>query len=282
MNKNINKFDIIYDEEKDDEAVQRNSFVFWSREQQSFFHTTQLVKNRLHKYLGFKIDDLLKDTDAIVYGGAIRDSLADLEIHDVDIMALPDSCNIISNRLKELDFRPFNFASADIMNMYKGLDRIINEPLTFIKNNTSVLNHTKKYSTIVQLIRPVFDKSRSRQDAYTLQHSLVSGVDLSCCGVAYEFGNPTPDKYLLYETVTDAFDHCKRKVFKVLSDNTLYRANRIDHRIAKLMDRGWKIEKEEKQDIDPFAVDDKDISGNLLSQRTIYDRDHRYRRGDLI
>ena len=50
-----------------------------------------IVKNGLSNYLGFNVDELLEDTDAVIFGGAPRDCIANLEIHDIDIMALPKS-----------------------------------------------------------------------------------------------------------------------------------------------------------------------------------------------
>lgn len=176
-----------------------------------------IVKQGLTNYLGFDIDELLTGNDAVVYGGAPRDCLAELPISDIDIMALPRSAQMIAERLIQKGFEAIPFAKIDITSLYLGI-RIINEPLTFIKSKCTV-----------QIIRPSI--LLSDDPRHKLRHCLEN-VDLSCCGVAY-----VPNS--LYETFNGAISHCKRKVFQQLKGNAFYRADRILHRMHKLQDRGW-------------------------------------------
>lgn len=176
-----------------------------------------VVKRGLSNYLGFDVDELLVGNDAVVYGGAPRDCLAELPINDVDIMALPRSARLVSERLIEKGFEAIPFAKISIANLYLGI-RVINEPWTLTKGNC-----------IVQIIRPVIGMN---DDPRHKLKSCLENVDLSCCGVAY-----IPNA--LYETYNGAISHCKRKVFLQLKDNAFYRADRIAHRMVKLLDRGW-------------------------------------------
>jgi len=202
----MNKFNLILDEVED--SIHSTD------------SETSLVKERISNYFGSNIDELLSlaKGDAIVYGGAVRDSIANLEIHDIDIMALPKASRIIAEKLLQMEFKSIPFTKVDIASLYTGL-HIINEPWTFIKSNT-----------IVQIIRPVVKPGESPRKALK---SCIDNVDISCCGVAY-----IPNA--LWETCQDALLHCRHKVFRVLKENLLYRPDRISHRTAKLCDRGWK------------------------------------------
>jgi len=200
-----------------------------------------LVKNGLSNYLGFNVNDLwtipivpkisnqdhangivaVADGrhlfDGIIFGGAVRDCLAKLEIHDVDIMALPASAKALADFLLNVQFENVALSTVDVANLY--LTKHINEPWTFVKPNC-----------IVQIIRPVLNMINSPR---AILKKCVESVDLSCCGVAYEAGN-------LYETVAGAISQCKNKLFCKLKNNSFYNETRTAFRTAKLMDRGWK------------------------------------------
>jgi len=183
------------------------------------------VQKSLSDYLGVEIDDFLYGSDAAIFGGAVRDSLANLEIHDVDVMALPRSARIIYDRLLACGFVQLPGPDFDIAAMYLGL-QIINQPWTFKRNNA-----------IVQIIRPR-KKFKNDSEAVSALISIMSNVDLSCCGLAY-INNPLFSDKLL-ESQINAIDHCKQKIFYVLHDNVMYQRDRIHNRIAKLEERGWK------------------------------------------
>lgn len=192
------------------------------------------VKTTISSYLNVNIDDLLDKTDAAIFGGAVRDSIADLEIHDVDILALPMSANLISKRLEELGFKLLHLTTVDLALLYKGI-KVIHEPWTFIKDNT-----------IVQIIRPARTSTldRYKHDHYLQFQDLLCNVDISACGVVYclnwlEFKNNIYSHNNLIQVCDDAISHCELKVFKVYSKNSMYQRDRISHRIEKLVSRGW-------------------------------------------
>lgn len=224
----MNKFNIILNETTRNIVDTTNSIV-------------DTVKTKISDYLGFDINHLLFDTNdsAFVYGGAVRDSIANLPIHDIDIMTLPRAARALSQTLiDDFGFTQTSLASIDIVSLYFGI-RVINLPWTFIKDDC-----------IVQLIRPVIEKNES---PHVKLHQCLSNVDLSCCGIAYR---PTT----IIETCAEAIDHCQQKMFKVLTGNLLYRKDRISHRVCKLEDRGWKeIQKDNRMkkeiDMDIITLD---------------------------
>jgi|GEM_PF-6278693 len=180
------------------------------------------VKHKISDYLHFSIDKLLNNTDAVVFGGAVRDSIANLDIHDVDILALPRATQTIASQLSVRGFIHLRMSNADIIKMYDGI-KIINEPWTFVKGDT-----------IVQVIRPALGQFTDLRLKFK---EILANVDISACGVAYRQGE-------LFETFEDEdispIKHCKEKVFVTLVDNIMHMSDRISHRKAKLFDRGWK------------------------------------------
>ena len=138
----------------------------------------QRVAFILTQYLHLRVDNILNHPhcDAVIFGGAIRDCIAfcpnyvrnqecsqdenwdhihstDPEfIHDVDIMALPRSAEIIAEYLISTGFEKVALTSPDLAGMYIGIKKI-HEPWTFIKSGTK--------PKIVQIIRPVAPSSVS-------------------------------------------------------------------------------------------------------------------------
>jgi len=176
------------------------------------------ICGKVSGYLSMDVYDLLADTDAAIFGGAIRDSIADLEIHDVDILALPRAAATISTKLQAENFKLLHLSSTDLVSMYKDI-KLINEPWTFIKNDA-----------IVQVIRPAV---RLGENSDELFKKLLANVDISACGVHINYYGG------VWETCNSAIEHCKKRSFVVLKDNLMHQKDRIDHRVTKLLDRGW-------------------------------------------
>ncbi len=186
------------------------------------------IKNRLDDYLGFNSNKLFYFTipnglipKVRIFGGAIRDSIADLHIHDIDILCAPTSAIYIADILIDNGYKFFpSLNPKDLASVYTEI-RIINEPHTYIKDDR-----------IVQLIRP---------NHFNDFNKIVREVDISCCGISY-------DASCLYENVENAILHCEHKVYEVTNGkmNTIRLMSRMD----KLDRRGWsKIEKFERRNI---------------------------------
>jgi hypothetical protein len=204
------------------------------------------IKKRLDEYLEFDSDELfhgsvLNPADLIrVFGGAIRDSIAGLPIHDVDIICGSLSSKTLDSLLIKKGYHYIeSLTPKDLSSVYSEI-QIINEPRSYVKG-----------SKVVQVIRPRFNTSNmvSQAQKYeeyknSLDH-LVSNVDISCCGVSY-------DGRRLRESVTNAILHCKNRVFEVndgalMIVNTRSGIDRLSMRKHKLLDRGWKeIDKKER------------------------------------
>jgi hypothetical protein len=173
---------------------------------------------RLNHYLGFDIDaELLSGNDSIVFGGAVRDSLAEQPIHDVDMLVLPVSVLGFEEKLHRHGFKRM-FSSASAISSYLGTSRGVQEPHTFFKDDSII--------QIVQPTRPVLAVLEKPALFAWLENS-----DISACGVAYD-GK-------VHEVVHHAVADCCSKMFSVNIRAPLYQPDRAAVRIKKLVDRGW-------------------------------------------
>ena len=181
----------------------------------------QKIKENLDTYLGFNSDELFIDDMVRVFGGAIRDSIADMPIKDIDILCGSISCKRLEVILKNKGYKylPSVLSSYEIGQIYiiKG---VINEPKTFIKGDS-----------MVQLIRPVNKKGDIGVKESFID--LIANVDISCCGVSY-------DGKHLYENYPNAVLHANSKTFSVNENAKMYIENRVIHRVFKLIERGWE------------------------------------------
>ena len=194
------------------------------------------IKENLDNYLGFNSDELFINDMVRVFGGAIRDSIADMPIKDIDILCGPKSCKKLELILETKGYRylPSVLTSFEIGQIYN-INGVINEPHTWINGEK-----------MVQLIRPVSTNPLSIIDEKEINLKqafidLIANVDISCCGVSYDGVN-------LYENYNGAILHAKSKIFSVNKKAKMYISNRIIHRTGKLVDRGWQELTDNKSD----------------------------------
>jgi len=190
------------------------------------------VKFNISEYIGFDVHELFLSDYITIYGGAVRDSIAELEIHDVDILCMPHSANKLKSFLLTKGYKQFELYDQDKLNMYQGLS-LISEPWTLIKNDK-----------VIQIIRPRWFKDiksnnindfRLYEDVY---YNLIRNVDISCCGVFLEQDHNN-SKLSLKEACENAIIQCLTKTFKINKYASLYNPKRIYDREYKLIDRGW-------------------------------------------
>ncbi len=186
----------------------------------------EMIKNKLDEYLEFDSNILFKNKYNLVrvFGGAIRDSIANQPINDVDILCGSKSLKEIEFLLENKGYHYMEMLNGkDLQEMYSEI-HIINEPHTWIKG--------KK---IVQLIRPVIPIKRDSDLRYYEIgfRDLISNVDFSCCGVSWDGDE-------VYEDYPNAILHAQSKVFSVNMSAKMYSHKRAQHRKVKLQNRGWK------------------------------------------
>lgn len=182
------------------------------------------VVNKISEYIEFDVNMIFDVGEYVaIYGGAVRDSIAELEIHDIDILCLSKSAVKIKELIKSLGYKELDLYDRDAIAMYAEI-HIINEPWTFMNNN---------FKTI-QIIRPSFG---------TPEHfyKILKNVDISCCGV---FLDKMRNSISLKESCQDAIYQCLSKTFIINDWAKLYSSNRTTLREEKLKTRGWSYEVE--------------------------------------
>ena len=133
------------------------------------------IKQKLSEYLEFDSDKLFKNKYNLirVFGGAIRDIIADLPINDVDILCGSKAFKFVEFILENNGYTYFDSLNGkNLQEMYKDI-HVINEPHTWIKG-----------TKIVQVIRPTnISSNLTYEESF---NNLIANVDLSCCGVSYD------------------------------------------------------------------------------------------------
>jgi hypothetical protein len=203
------------------------------------------INKRLNEYLGFDNNELYIDPLVRVFGGAIRDSIANQEIHDVDILCGSNSIKLVQQVLIKNGYKFIpKLSTIDIVTLYSNIN-VISEPKTFIKGDS-----------IVQLIRPRLIINVLKEDGtsnfglYEDKYienfkELIKNVDLSCCGISFS-------NNILYQNCENAIIHCLNKVFVVNNSARMYSYERCTNRTHKMMERGWEkvvLNTTEKRDL---------------------------------
>jgi len=201
------------------------------------YELTKICTDKISEYLDIDgcdltLDKIFEAGDYItIFGGAVRDSLAGKDIHDIDIMCLPNSAILLSKLLTEKGFIKVDLYDKMQLSMYNEI-RCISEPWTFIRD-----------SKIIQIIKPaggLLSPSGNATlgsliDSY---YALLSDIDISACGVFIERDRDGIAK--LKESHPHAITHCRSVVFETLKNNRMFGKHRTDMRAFKLSDRGWK------------------------------------------
>jgi hypothetical protein len=189
------------------------------------------IKIKLDEYLEFDSDLLFKYSPnndnklqvsslIRVFGGSIRDIIADMPIHDVDVLVGAKTYKRLYSILESNGYKNMEILSPkDLSSVYSDI-RIINEPHTWIKGHK-----------VIQIIRPVINTPyrKSYEEGFV---NLIQNVDISCCGISY-------DGYKVYENYPNAISHSLSKSFKCNESAKMYSEKRFSYRKHKLIDRGW-------------------------------------------
>lgn len=196
------------------------------------YQLSKICTDKITEYLSFPVSEIFEAGDYLtIFGGAVRDSLANKDIHDIDIMCLPKSAYLLSEKLQKMGFIKIDLYDRVELELYKQV-HLISEPWTFIKDNTK----------IIQIIRPATNghggsSGPSLGNYVDSFYSLLSDVDISACGVFLE-----KDKdgiIRLKEAHPHAISHCRSRIFEPLKNNRMYGEERTMLRMFKLEQRGW-------------------------------------------
>jgi len=210
------------------------------------------IKEKLDEYLEFDSNLLFEGTDyLVIFGGAIRDIIADrynrdIQIHDIDIMCLPQSFARATENIKKYGYEFIELSSIGALSLYD-LNHVIFEPHTYMNANRKIIQFIRPNSyEIIRKTKNIILQSRIDYESLYYEKlaffELLSNVDLSCCGVFWNGHN-------LYESIPNSVNHCIDKKYQKLSNNIMVNSNRIHGRTNKLDERGWKQIYESRNDL---------------------------------
>ena len=193
---------------------------------------TNKVELKMNEYLEkaeVTIQDILGNTDAFVFGGALRDAIADVEINDIDIIGFSRSLQDIKSYLLYNDFTEYIGGKLD--SCYSDI-HIICPPTTYEKNGCRV-----------QLIKPhggylgqgILNNSIEKVHwmVRTKLLDMIEQVDIDICALAYN------NVEGLLELIPNVINHINVKVFYVLEDNIMHQKDRIHIRVRKMINKGY-------------------------------------------
>lgn len=191
-----------------------------------------MIKEKIDQYLEFDSRKLFFDPMVRIFGGAIRDSIADQPINDIDILCGSKSIGRLKFILESEGYRLMeSLITKDIASIYTDI-HVISEPHTYIKGDKIIQVIRPSASHILAPQGTTIKDTKSFGIYYQIYQNLIHNVDISPCGVSY-------DGYHIYENYPDAVIHCLTKTFSVNTGAAMYSQKRIQHRIAKFVHRGW-------------------------------------------
>ncbi len=202
---------------------------------------TRFVRAKLNEH---GVDDLLKGTDAVVYGGYLRDAVR--EFHNPDLTA----------GYKDIDILAIGRIGADTISSRLSKKVVFNESTLYQAKN--IIARTERHEgTIFQVIIPQMTYLLEKEQMDALQRGqdvnkwlslgikkFIQNVDIFCCGLAYSNGT-------LYEAVATAYEDCKNNTLRINEGADMLFEDRTNGRIIKLEARGWHYDWPEKEEEKP-------------------------------
>jgi len=177
----------------------------------------------LSDYIGVDVNELVTNKLALIFGGCLRDIVSKeyktKPFNDIDIVTFNPDCNEIIKILTNAGYQQ-SIIKSDTLNLYASSH--INEPITLTK-------HDRK----IQLIRPRITR-KPFEPSFSLLVEFIRNVDLSCCGLAYDWRTG-----YIKQILPDAVEHCNKKEFQI-TRGYLFNEQRTENRARTLIYRGWK------------------------------------------
>jgi hypothetical protein len=170
--------------------------------------------------------------DPIIFGGAVRDAIANDEINDIDILCAPQTRQNLVESLTERGYKIVPKEGSEIP-----ADGFVSLRM----EKPGARGKTSKVD-VISLPRHMSEKILQGGDlemmkkAYKLAMAeMIGNVDIVACAVGYSAGGG------LLEFLPNAVSQAKAKVIEVRKDNLMHHPDRAKERIEKLTSRGWTL-----------------------------------------
>lgn len=188
-------------------------------------NTTNIIAELLTSYLGFSSAELfLPNTDPIIFGGCLRDSLAGTAFTDIDIIGHNQTLNILGASLEKKGFKYERPTASD----YKEMPEFNLHRFTLLQRNISI-----------DIIKPRikdFSDHQIELSPSEIKDSMlkfIKNVDIRACAIGYSI------KGGIMELIPGALEDCLTKTIVSLPDGKLHHPSRHKLRIEKLLHKGW-------------------------------------------
>lgn len=163
--------------------------------------------------------------DSIIYGGAIRDCIANKELlGDLDLSVSKEDFGTISDAFStNPKWIPFNQISNDGIKNSGDIAKKL-APMS------SVYSFKTLGNKVIQLVTSKY------QDKDTLQSSIYVArmVDIVCCGVIMLYDGR------VFEAVPGAYQDCIEGILRINQNSDSIYTEALKARVDKLVSRGWK------------------------------------------
>ncbi len=200
---------------------------------------TEMINTKFALLESQGVDGILTD-DAIIFGGAIREGIAEGHLdytEDLDIIVSEESVEQI---VKNLAIHSYT-RNKSLEKLVKRQEGIADEskaynPYACDSFDLYIMTRNKARIDLVIPSKNTFELNKHFEgfmNQFAMNLYYLSNVDMSCSMVGY---NKHMGLIMRDEKIIDLM---KRKVFSVNKDSILYKEERTKERINKLGQRGW-------------------------------------------
>lgn len=183
--------------------------------------TVAAVAIAIQNYFGGdkEMANVFNDSDALVFGGAVRDALTGKSINDIDIVCDVQSAAVIRSNIKK-------WKKSDEQNEAFYDLKLFSVESFYLSDNQKI-----------QIIVPAQGTSVVEKLKIKMIKDFMEKIDLRCCCLAFD-----PSSKTIIEFVDGAFDDCKKLKIVERKDAIFHDSFRVKNRIEKLIKKGWKKE----------------------------------------
>jgi len=232
------------------------------------------VLDHINKFIPFDISKIFKFGDPVIFGGAVRDSIANMPIHDIDIISTGDTTHNLHDFLSCHNYQVvlcrnecWDVKMNDDNDLRSYHNRLIDNRCKICKDVYEIewfdvvtyLPKCSKYDLIseerknfvpIQLIKPKLGHFFCDADGKSKGFRFVTNqkeINRSDISDVKKFILNNVDLSCcgvfydgnLNESIIGAIEDCEKKRFVIRQSAEFYNLTRTSSRIQKLYDRGW-------------------------------------------
>lgn len=191
-------------------------------------YTNKVVTERVSQ-LPKAFLDFLKSKDAYIFGGFIRDAVANVPFNDIDIITLPRSMMWVKENAEALGIKDLEYQEHVGQHYNEVFKNLYHKIFTLYQG---VLKLNAKETIEVDFVNSQISYNEKPKNVIVWAGQQV---DIRCCGLLYDA--PT-DRVV--ELIPGAYQDATDKIARVITNAGMYSEERTGERMKKLYARGWK------------------------------------------